>query len=143
MLEEPNTIRKERNIKRNNEAAVWHDALLTEDARNDWIAKEGGVVKDECKLRFVAELALVNIFIENEAANHNEREHDDDAAGETFEEEVGSFLAKLAWESDEKRGWHEDREQQINEALVGLRINEFCFAKNKTEHQNDGDGAEA
>ena len=142
-FEKENAIGKERDIESDNKATIWHDPLLTEDARNNRIAEKGSVIKDECELRFEAKLAFVKMFIKNDATSGNEREHHDNAGGKAFEEKIGSFFIELARKSNEQRSWHKDGQEQINEAFVSLGVDEFCFAQNEAKNENNRNRAEA
>lgn len=87
-LEEEDAVREEGDIKSNNEATVWNDALFAKGARNDWVAKEGGVIKDKCKLRLKTKFAFIETFVEYGTTEQDEHKHHKDAGEEAFEKEL-------------------------------------------------------
>ena len=64
-LKEPDTVRKESEIKGNDKAAIWDNPLLAKGSTDDRIAEEGSIIEDKGKLSFRDERLLPKILIEN------------------------------------------------------------------------------
>ncbi len=79
MFKKPDAVGEKRNIKGNNETTVGNDAGRAEGAGNNWIAEEGGVIKNKAKLRFVTEVAFQPEFIEDDFGQNNQHQHDKNA----------------------------------------------------------------
>lgn len=107
-LKKKDAVRKESDIKGNNETAVGDNAGGAEGAGDERVAEEGGVVEDEGELGFEAELAFVEVFVEDKEGGEDEGKHDNDAANEASEEKVGGALIKVGGEGKKKGGGHED-----------------------------------
>ena len=65
MFEEPDAIRKESEIKSNDEAAIWNNPLFAKGCANNRVTEEGGIIEDKSKLPFYGERFLPKVFVEN------------------------------------------------------------------------------
>lgn len=142
-LEEEDAVREEGDIKSNNEATVWNDALFAKGTRDDWIAEEGGIIKDKCELRFETEFALIEAFIKDGAAEQNEHEHHENTGEEAFEKELRGSFVVAGWKSHKERGWHENSKQEVNQAAIDFGVDDFEFTEHETKNHNNYDGSEA
>lgn len=142
-LEEEDAVREEGDVEGDNEAAVWNDALFAKGTRDDWIAEEGGIIKDKCELRFETEFALIKAFIKDGAAEQNEHEHHENAGEEAFEEELRGGLVITGWKCHKKWGWHEDGKKEVDQAAINFGVDDFEFTEHETKNHNNYDGSEA
>ena len=78
-LEKIDAVREEGDIEGNNEATVWDNPLFTKGTGDDWIAEEGGVIKDEGKLRLKTEFALIETLVKDCTGQQDEYKHHEDA----------------------------------------------------------------
>ena len=76
MFEQIYSVRKERNIKCDDKAAIRDNALLAESTRDNWITQKSGIIKNKCKLWLVTQFIIIEFFIKNQLRGNNKGGHD-------------------------------------------------------------------